>query len=181
MMSPVPPPGAPLVGAPAGMVPRWTAPPSPEAVAQFKQKKQFILAGSILFGLGYYTSLAVSSAGISRGGRSSRQYIPGLVPVVGPFITAGLRAEPNKVQLNGNPPEADFAGMSAYLALGVVQSVGAGVFMAGLRMPTGQSPPPCAEAQDARRPCPRAPAPVQVSFQPIVSPTFAGGGLTGVF
>lgn len=182
MTWPVPPPGAPFVGAPAGMVPPWTAPPSPEATAQFKRKKQHILAGAIVFGLGYYTSLAVSSAGISRGGRSSRQYIPGLIPVVGPFITAGLRAEPNKVQLNGNPPESDFAGMSAYLALGVLQSVGAGLFLAGLRMPTGQPPSPCADsAQDARRPCPRAPAPLQVSFQPILSPTFAGGGLTGVF
>lgn len=150
-----------------------------EAAAQFRRKKQWILAGSIVFGLAYYGALAASSAGVSRGGANSREYIPGLIPIVGPFVTAGLRADPNGSSSFVNAPGStpDYAGMSLYLALGVVQAVGAGVFVAGLRMPTGRPAPSCSEQLTAGRPCP----PVRLSFAPVVTPTFAGGGLTGEF
>lgn len=184
-IQPAPPPVAPL-GPP--VQPFRPIAPLPdtqlpfEAIAQFKQKKRAIIAGAIVFGLAYYGALAASSAGISVDGSDSREYIAGLVPIVGPFITAGLRAAPAPPNaFNPQPGQPDYAGMGLYLALGVAQSVGAGVLVAGLRMPTGRAPRPCAERLDARRPCPPAPLPVRVSFQPIVSPTFAGGGLTGVF
>lgn len=184
-IQPAPPPVAPL-GPPVQpfrpIAPLPDAQLPSEAIAQFKQKKRAIIAGAIVFGLAYYGALAASSAGISVDGSDSREYIAGLVPIVGPFITAGLRAAPAPPNaFNPQPGQPDYAGMGLYLALGVAQSVGAGVLVAGLRMPTGRAPRPCAERLDARRPCPPAPLPVRVSFQPIVSPTFAGGGLTGVF
>lgn len=175
-MAPLPSPGAPYSPYASSAAPAGLPVLPSEAAAQFKRKKQLILAGAILFGLAYYGALSGSSAAISRGGANSREYIPGLIPIVGPFVTAGLRADPNRNTFV-NQPSGDFVGMGIYLALGVVQSVGAGIFIAGLRMPTGRAPEPCTEQESARRPC----SPVRVSFQPVVSPTFAGGGLTGVF
>ncbi len=127
-----------------------------------------------------------SSVGVSRNNKGSKEYYAGFVPFVGPFVAAGLRATPNGPQ-NGTPGTADNAGTAIYLSIGVVQLLGAGLFFAGYRMPEGRRYDPCADAEPvmsgrpspprAARPCSR----VTASFQPIVTPTFAGGGITGTF
>ncbi|MEZ4294841.1 MAG: hypothetical protein R3B70_07680 [Polyangiaceae bacterium] len=62
----------------------------------------------------------------------------------------------------------------------MTQLVGASVLIAGIRAPSGKAPAPCTERLYARRPC--APAsPVQISIEPLLSPSMAGGGLSGVF
>lgn len=148
----------------------------------FKRKKHFIIGGAIVFGLTYYGALAASSAGISRGGANSREYIPGLIPVVGPFITAGLRADPNPVRFINQPPsEPDIAGMTMYLLLGAAQAVGAGILIAGIKMPTGKAPAPCTELLIGTKPCQDKKPALTATFAPIVSPTFGGAGLTGSF
>ncbi len=154
-----------------------------EAIDQFKRKKRVIIAGASLFGLAYYGALVASSVGVTRNKQGSKEYIAGLFPLVGPFITAGSRAAPDFGK------EADHAGMGLYLGLGAVQVIGAGLFVLGLKLPTGQSPSPCSDKISAAlyspgaagtdtppyRPC------ASISFQPIVTPTFGGVGLTGAF
>lgn len=192
-------PGTPAFGAPAGPggPPVFLPPPGPqpdsaggvlasEAADQFKRKKRMIIAGASIFGLSYYASLVASSVGVSRNKQGSKEYIAGLFPIAGPFITAVSRGIPD-----ANKPGGDFEGVGLYLGLGVGQLLGAGLFIAGLRLPTGRSPDPCKDRINAAlyspgaagedtppyRPC----ASISASFQPIVTPTFTGGGLTGTF
>lgn len=164
--------------------PHWSVPD--ETPDLFQRKKRFIIAGASIFGLAYYGSLAASTVGITRNNQGSKEYIPGLIPFVGPFITAVSRAIPN-----ANQTEGDMAGTGFYLGLGALQLLGTGLFIAGLRMPTGTPPSPCRDRISSAlyspaaagsdtppyRPC----SPVSVSLQPIVTPTFAGGGVTGTF
>src|SRR5262249_2075122 len=115
MLAPVgpagPPPGAPFVppprnGPPAGAA--LTQPgldwPSSEEIKQFKRRKGFLIAGATLFGLAYYVALPAGSVGISRNNRGSREWSAALVPFGGPFVAAGLRAEPNQKPFPGQPP-----------------------------------------------------------------------------
>lgn len=182
--SAAPPPYSPYLGPPPSPAPDlgqgaaspWILPPSlpptHAEIEQFRSKKRMILAGAIVFGLAWYGALTAASVGITRNTVGSYEYIPALIPVVGPFISAPYRAVPNP------PQEADYAGMTLMLALGVTQAVGAGVFIAGLRMPTGRAPAPCADETSARKaPCPAA----RLSVAPIVSPAFGGAGLVGTF
>ncbi|MBK8258368.1 MAG: hypothetical protein IPK82_37600 [Polyangiaceae bacterium] len=175
------PPGVGPVG-PAPM-PMWGGGPwggftQGEAEQQFKRKKSMILAGSIIFGLTYYTTIAFASAAVSRGGINSREFIPALFPWVGPFVTAVQRAEPNRITLSGLPGEPDYAGMGAFIASGVVQLVGTGIVIAGLTMPTGKSPDPCAEKRMGVEPRCRE---IKIAVLPTVTPTSAGAALTGSF
>jgi hypothetical protein len=150
------------------------------AAQKFARKKRYLIAGASLFGLAYYASLVASSVGVTRNNRGSKEYYAGLVPIVGPFVAAGLRATPNGTLL-----APDYDGMALYLSLGAVQLLGTGLFIAGLRMPTVHPYDPCAEQTPiSGSSIPRIPRPcsaVTASFQPIVTPTFAGGGLSGTF
>jgi hypothetical protein len=138
----------------------------------FRQKKRLLIAGATIFGLSYYASLTASSVGVSRNNRGSKEYVAGLFPIGGPFFAAAYRAVPN------DPQPADYAGMAFYLSVGALQLLGAGLFYAGLRAPTGRAPDPCKrEIGSLLAPC----SSVSLSFQPIVTPTYAGAGLTGSF
>ena len=162
-----------------------------EAEAQFKSKKRMIIAGARVFGLAYYGALVASSVGVARPRTGHNEYAPGLIPIVGPFVTAVSRAIPDEGGNNGR--ESDYAGMGLYLGLGVAQIVGASLFIVGLRMPTGRSPDPCRDkdkihatlyspaAAGADTPPYRPCSPFSASVQPIVTPTFAGAGFTGTF
>lgn len=172
-------PGAPAFGGPV-QVPggQWGGLTPGEAEQQFRRKKATILAGSIIFGLTYYTTIAFSSAAISRGGINSREFIGGLIPLVGPFVTAGQRADPNKITLSGLPAEPDYAGMGAYIVSGALQLLGAGLFVAGLRMQTGKSPDPCQEKRMGMNPRCRE---IKIAVLPTVTPTSTGAALAGSF
>jgi hypothetical protein len=175
------PPGAPFAPAPQpggaaawhSGAPAWVAPPSYEDVDQFKLKRRLILVGSTILGIGYYGALMAGGIGVSKNNRGSKEWSAAFFPVAGPFIAAGLRAAPN------DPQPADNAGTAAMIGIGVIQAVGAGLLLGGLRSANGRAPDPCSErtSSETRAPC-RSP---QVSVQPIVTPTFAGAGFTGSF
>lgn len=178
-MAPYAPGASPRGGESFASVPAATA----ESAEQFKRKKRFLIAGASIFGVGYYLGLLAGSVGISRNNRGSREWSGGLVPLVGPFITAGLRAEPN-LPPSGQPfPPSqelpDYEGTTLMIAIGTTQLLGAGLLFAGLRMPTGRAPDACQERTSSgpRRPC----SSFRISVDPIVTPTFAGAGLTGTF
>lgn len=158
-------------GAVADLPHGWPSPTSDE-IAQFKKKKRMIIAGAIVFGLAYYGALTVGSVGVSVNTVGSNEYIPTLIPLVGPFISAPFRAEPNASQA------PDYAGMTLMLGLGVTQLVGATVFVLGLREPTGAAPR-CRDGSAAREntPCTKS----DVSVAPIVSPSLSGVGVVGSF
>ncbi len=183
------PAGPPGRGSPQGVFSTptrdWGAParaPIPPSVAddQFRSRRKLLVSGMILLGIGYYASIMVSGVGASRNNKGSKEYFAGFVPVVGPFVGAGLRAAPNDSQT-----ASDLTGTTFYLAVGAIQAVGAGLLIGGLRMPVGRAHDPCAEAMTAEDSgVPRASRPcrgVTASLQPIVTPTFAGAGLTGTF
>ncbi len=160
--------------------------PASVADDQFRSRRRFLVSGTILLGIGYYASIMVSGVGVSRNNRGSKEYLAGFVPVVGPFIGAGLRAAPNGTQgPNGTQAAPDLTGTTFYLAVGAVQALGAGLLLGGLRMPAGRAHDPCADAMPVEGSSPprgvRACQGVTASLQPIVTPTFAGAGLTGTF
>jgi hypothetical protein len=160
--------------------------PSSDEIKQFKQRKGLLIAGATIFGLAYYVALTAGSIGLSRNNRGSREWSAALVPFGGPFVAAGLRAEPNQKPLPGQPPPTpdnplppqqrpDYDGMALMLAVGATQLLGAGLFIAGLRMPHGRDKDPCQE-RSMRGAC--AP-PLQLSV--LVTPTFGGAGFGGAF
>jgi hypothetical protein len=62
-------------------------PPGYRLVEQ--KNSALIAAGLSVFGAAYGASLIASLAFISDGGRDSAEFAPLLIPVIGPFITAG--------------------------------------------------------------------------------------------
>lgn len=163
--------------------------PSSEEISQFKRRKGFLIAGATIFGLAYYAALTAGSIGLSRNNRGSREWSAALVPFGGPFVAAGLRAEPNQKPFPGQPPpspqnplppqqQPDNDGMALMLAVGATQLIGTGLFIIGLRMPHGRMMEPCPDSS-VRGACARPP--VQISMQPIVAPTFGGVAIVGAF
>ena len=146
-------------------------------VEQWHSRRRYLIGGGITLGVAYYLALVGSSFGFTRNNRGSKDYFAGFVPVVGPFVTGVMRAVPERGQAE------DWAGMTAYFAIGAVQALGAGLLFKGWRMAPGIPYDPCVDsdglASDAprRRPCSRFTATVE----PIMTPTFAGAGLTGTF
>ena len=145
---------------------------------RFKSRRSFLVGGTITFGISYYVTLLMTSFGFTRNNRGASDYAAGFVPVVGPFIGGVLRAIPEKNQ------DADMTGATAFFALGAVQTVGAALFIHSLRMPQGISPDECfqpATAEGSPSAVPRPCRGVSASLAPIVTPNFAGAGITGSF
>lgn len=88
--------------------------------------KGLAVTGASLFGTAYLISLVASMIAMGDGGRDSSEFAPLLIPVIGPFITAGTAKD-----ASFGDDDSRVVG-TIMLLDGITQTAGAIMFVAGV-------------------------------------------------